>query len=444
MPGIDRISQLPESLLTHILSYLPTKQSVKTSALSTRWKNLWLSVPVLDLDCGIFPFGEDQVLLNFIDRLLEFNPDTRLLKVKVKCAWMEIDGLKDRIRTLIHRGPRHLDVESCTKYIDSDTEVYPYLEFVPLNLYTSKTLVTLKLTFSGLEDPGFVCMPCLKSMTLVEVHFRDDVTLEKLVSGCPVLEELTLVRDMHSSFVGDVDRFMSVKSGSLKRFHVPLWHGTYCSSSVKCTLEIDAPGLEHMTLGENQFDSIIVVQKLISLFMVDLDISFAVDFGELFLYGISSVGHMIISEKTVKALELYSKVVGLIPKFNNLSLLEAVFPGNSLQFLPAFLECCPNLKHLILEVVYSREMEDAFELTNVPGCFLSTLECVELKRIHDWEEEEMKVATYFLENAAVLKKLTLSLTNYPRYVPDEEILYKVNEVKKCSPTCQIHPDWELC
>lgn len=89
-------------------------------------------------------------------------------------------------------------------------------------------------------------------------------------------------------------------------------------------------------------------------------------------------------------------------------------------------------------------MEDAFELTNVPGCFLSTLECVQLKRMHEWEEEEMKVATYFLENAAVLKKLTLSLTNYPRYVSDEEIFYEVNKVKKRSPTCQILPDWDLC
>ncbi|KAH0921447.1 LOW QUALITY PROTEIN: hypothetical protein HID58_021465 [Brassica napus] len=439
-PRCDRISELPESLLTHILSFLPTSHSVETSVLSTRWKNLWLNVPSLDLNCDHFPYREGYVVISFFDRLLQFDPDSRLLKVKVKCGSVEIKGLKDRISTVIQRGPQVLDVESCTKYLDPDTQTYsPYLEFMPLNLYTSKTLVSLKLTRSGVEDPpGFVCMPCLKSMTLVAVHFRDDVTLEKLVSGCPVLEELTLIRDIYSCFVGEVDRSMSVRSGSLKRLRVPLWYGLSCSSSsAKCRLEIDAPGLEHMVLGEDQFESIVVHEKLTSLFMVDLNIKF----GELFLYGISSVGHMIISEKTLKALELYSRVE-LIPKFNNLSRLEAVFPGNLLQFLPAFLECCPNLKHLILEVVYLREMdeEDAFELTNVPGCFLSTLECVELKRIHDWEEEEMRVATYFLENAAVLKKLTLSLTDYPRLISDEEIFVEVNKVTKRSPTCQILPD----
>ena len=49
----------------------------------------------------------------------------------------------------------------------------------------------------------------------------------------------------------------------------------------------------------------------------------------------------------LQVLELYSNV-GMIPKFNNLSRLEAMFPCDSLHFLPAFLECCPNLKHLIL------------------------------------------------------------------------------------------------
>ncbi|KAJ4915707.1 FBD-associated F-box protein [Raphanus sativus] len=456
MPRCDMISALPEPLITKILSYLPTKHSVTTSVLSTRWKNLWLTVPALVLNRRDFPYGQDQVVLSFLDRLLDFNPDLRLLKVKLKCGDVEIDGFKDRISTVIQRGPQHLDVEGCIYYIDRrDTQIYPFIDYMPLNLYTSRTLVSLTLTYWGVEDPGLVVyMSCLKSMTLVKALFRDDASLERLVSGCPVLEELTLVRDTHSNFEGSVDSFMRVRSGSLKRFRVPLWYGEeYCTSPfVKYAIEIDAPRLERMTLGEDQFDSI-AVKNLDSLFSVDLDIKFSVKFDpedlskrneiRYFLSGISSVRSMIISEKTVKVLEIYSSV-GMIPKFINLSRLEVVFPCDSLQFLPAFLECFPNLKHLILEVYYSREMEDAFELTDVPQCFLSTLECVQLKRIHEWEEEEMKVATYFLENAAVLKKLTLSLTNYPRYVSDEEIFHVVNRVAKRSPTCQILADWDLC
>ncbi|XP_056855839.1 F-box/FBD/LRR-repeat protein At1g13780-like, partial [Raphanus sativus] len=348
MPWRDRISELPECLITKILSYLPTKHSVKTSVLSTRWKNLWLTVPSLLLNCHDFPYRQDEVILSFLDRLLEFDPDSRLLKVKVECGGSEdIDGLRDRISTVIQRGPQHLDVESFTEYRDDDDDnfLYPFIDYIPLSLYTSRTLVSLTLTYSGLQDPGLVYMPCLKSMTLVKVHFLHAADLEKLVSGCPALEDLTLIRNMNPIYADE--KVMRVRSRSLKRFRVPFSHGKRCRSSVKYTLEIDAPVLERMTLGEDHYD-IIMVKNLTSLFTVDLGIKFVVEFGvffypgdlpkrneiRYFLSGISSVKHMIISDKTVKAFELYSNV-GMIPKFNNLSRLEAVFPFKLLQFLPA-------------------------------------------------------------------------------------------------------------
>ncbi|KAG2300983.1 hypothetical protein Bca52824_037455 [Brassica carinata] len=445
MSGRDRISELPESLLTQILSYLPTEQSVQTSVLSKRWENLWLSVSVLDLNCSVFPYDADELLLSFIDKLLEFSPELSLLKARVKCKSTVIDGFRDRLATVIDRGTQHLDVVSSTDYYEDAFGVtLPVVDFMPMNLYTSRTLVYLKLSSSGLRDPAFVFMPCLRFLHLEEVKWL--VHLEKLVSGCPVLEELTLVRDLDDEYSRWHDEFMvmRVRSQSLKKFRVPLKHRWGCSSEVRCTLEIDAPGLEHMSLGEDQFDSI-VVKNMSSLFMVELDIKFVVNFGEFFdpwdaskrieirdfLNRILSVRHMIISAKTVKALDLYSKV-GMIPKFNNLSRLEAVFPSDTLQFLPVFLECCPNLKHLVLKVVHSEEMEEGLDLTNVPRCVSSTLECVEIQDKFEWEEGKMKVASYFLENSAVLKKLILNPTAY-----NQNIYEKVNQLTKRSRGCQI-------
>jgi hypothetical protein len=44
----DMISNLPDGILHHILSFLPVKFIAKTSVLSTRWNYLWATLPCLD------------------------------------------------------------------------------------------------------------------------------------------------------------------------------------------------------------------------------------------------------------------------------------------------------------------------------------------------------------------------------------------------------------
>lgn len=50
----DRISDLPDGLILHILSSLKVKQTVQTSILSKRWKNLWKHLPTLTLTSSHF------------------------------------------------------------------------------------------------------------------------------------------------------------------------------------------------------------------------------------------------------------------------------------------------------------------------------------------------------------------------------------------------------
>jgi len=43
--AIDRFKSLPDDILIHILSSVPTKQAVATAILSKRWIHLWRYVP---------------------------------------------------------------------------------------------------------------------------------------------------------------------------------------------------------------------------------------------------------------------------------------------------------------------------------------------------------------------------------------------------------------
>ncbi|KAF0887806.1 hypothetical protein E2562_004028 [Oryza meyeriana var. granulata] len=46
----DCLSTLPDCLLHTVMSLLPARQAVQTCALSRRWRDLWRSMPCLDID----------------------------------------------------------------------------------------------------------------------------------------------------------------------------------------------------------------------------------------------------------------------------------------------------------------------------------------------------------------------------------------------------------
>ncbi|WJX72590.1 hypothetical protein P8452_56454 [Trifolium repens] len=47
---VDIISKLPDSLISHILSCLPTKDAVRTSLLSKRWIDCWTLINKVNID----------------------------------------------------------------------------------------------------------------------------------------------------------------------------------------------------------------------------------------------------------------------------------------------------------------------------------------------------------------------------------------------------------
>lgn len=71
----DRFEDLPEEVLQLLLSFLTSRDAVRTSVLARRWRNLWKSVPSLRL--GPDDVEEDvQYFNNFVNRLLEFRDRT--------------------------------------------------------------------------------------------------------------------------------------------------------------------------------------------------------------------------------------------------------------------------------------------------------------------------------------------------------------------------------
>jgi len=195
----DRISNLPDSILCYILSFLPTKQVVATSILSKNWNRLWRSVPSFDFeykDLSSKEFEKDyrHFLHSAHSFLLSRHLDQTLHRLFLKCFSRSFDHIS--IQTLFKAATsgscklQHLHLSLDHKCV------------MPSVIFSWKTLVILKLASLKVEAISFVDLPLLKTLYLEDVRFLDNIDCSQLFSRTPNLEDLevTLARGMVGKF----------------------------------------------------------------------------------------------------------------------------------------------------------------------------------------------------------------------------------------------------
>ncbi|KAM3744564.1 hypothetical protein ACB098_06G062300 [Castanea mollissima] len=204
--GVDRISNLPDSLLCHILSFLTTKEAVVTSILSNRWKTLWTLVPKLDFNSHQFKeissSDEEQgpnqfnrygfTFAHIVSRVWALRNRNRnnANPLKQFRLYWHSDSDPIQVETWVHAALSHeleeLELRIC----------FPELFNFPSALFNyAKTLVVLNLmgnnVFVNPPSSALLGFPSLKTLHLENVWYAKPDSFSRFLSCCPFLCKAT-------------------------------------------------------------------------------------------------------------------------------------------------------------------------------------------------------------------------------------------------------------
>nr|DAD23321.1 TPA_asm: hypothetical protein HUJ06_024784 [Nelumbo nucifera] len=342
----DRISELPDSVIQHILSFLPVKDVIRTSFLSKRWKYLWTSVPNLDFDGLVF--SPKTKFMNFVDSVLLRRNGAAIQKFRLSFGDYYCDG--SRVHTWIDAAVTH-------NVRELDFFYYTSKHFdLPICLYTCKSLTVLKLNlnFATLNLPSSIYLPSLKTLQLSSLAFPNDDLTEKLFSSCPILESLIL-RDCA---LGNL-KILRICSSSLQRLSIdglPKELGL-SNGTIACQIKVSTPRLLSFEYSDHMGQDI-SIENMSSLEYAYISFDFDWEENEplcvhcvtKFLRGLSNAKVLKVSSTSIQLLSPASNSLGRLPMFYNLSRLNlgAAATKENIRVITSFLHSAPNLEILAI------------------------------------------------------------------------------------------------
>ncbi|CAM0910408.1 unnamed protein product [Alopecurus aequalis] len=334
-PATDMISALPDDVLLLVLSKLSSREAVHTCFLAQRWRDLWRSVPIINVSFEDFEDrpAEDDVereamFKKFVNRLLMLrNPvsldEFRLVYNSSTDDDDASDDANDWISHASEHNARYVKVVDQCEPLELDTEVF-----------ASSYLKRLHIASANL-DPDF---------------FHD------LQTGCPALEYLFLC----DCFIQDVENFINtLKVLVLSLEVVFVDHAS-----------ISAPSLISLSIvGDFRGRMLPKLHDMASLETASINL-----WGNILACDADAIRHLLGSLSHVTSLEFFYEANKLTmennfrwcPTFTNLInlTLDAWCVHAEFYGLVVFLQKSPNLKKLTLKlyqgdvVAITGELED--------------------------------------------------------------------------------------
>ncbi|XP_038688809.1 putative FBD-associated F-box protein At5g56700 [Tripterygium wilfordii] len=398
------ISKLPDAILQRILSFLPTKDAVKTSVLSRRWEYLWTSIPNLE-----FIGGASDNFTAFVDRVIALHVSD------IKKCWLECykSGDEPCIKRLIAAVVRR-NVEEL--HIDTEDPKGPLQ--LPQCLFVSASLTRLNLSICcTLKFPPSIRLSNLKNLLFEHITFTDDVSTQQFFSGCPALETVCFYKCKWTNLCSVV-----ICAPKLWSLEVIGDKGANFEASDGCELMIFAPSLHYFDYdGEFLNDYCIYDSPTLNEAKIHSRKAWnerpRTVFYRLYklLKGISNVKQLSLSSDTVEVFAFLSCCNK--NSFHHLSGKSEDHRTIDCEALMKMLQCSPRLENLCFKAgiklsLHCKNYKGISE--SVTQGFLSRLKTVEIDVSKFGGNEKLFVDAIeiLLKRASVLDKLIVYVPKY--------------------------------
>ncbi|AED90537.1 putative protein [Arabidopsis thaliana] len=227
--GVDSISDLPDAVLQHIFSYIPTELAIRTSVLSKRWRHVWSETPHLS-------FEWLKVSPKLINKTLASYTASKIKSFHL-CTRYSYEADTHHVNSSIEFAMSH-NVDDLSLAFRRCSPFYNFDDC----FYTNSSLKRVELRYVDLMPRCMVSWTSLKNLSLTDCTMSDESFLE-ILSGCPILESLSLKFCMSLKYLN--------LSKSLRLTRLEIERISYIRAPM-LSMQIVAPYIHYLRLRDSE------------------------------------------------------------------------------------------------------------------------------------------------------------------------------------------------
>ncbi|WJX34829.1 hypothetical protein P8452_22902 [Trifolium repens] len=413
---IDRLSSLPDSLLCHILSFLPTETAVWTMSLvSHRWRNLWKHLQVFRFG-NQWPgsFGTFKKFADFVNTVLALRKSRNIQKLSVFWYsrydhYSQSDCTEKWVRDAAGPYLQKLTISICECYADLSPHLINCTNLVYLRLSGDITMVV---------QHSSVQFPSLKKLKL-DIGSLSLDSVVAFLSNCPMLE--TFKVDFY--YEEEVPIPTSSSSKSLKSTSDNFtWTCFECCSTLGIIGNFHSmmeAFLDVFSPGESEY----VDPFLNDIIILDID------------------NMLLRLRHSTSKWPLHAPVVNY-SEFCYLDHLKFILPCFDSNLLVNVLKKCCRLQVLIIQS--NKEEPSSLrtwepQSTTVPKCLKSHLTYIRIEGYRGFEDE-LTFAEYILRNGLVLETMLILVDTSMDIMNKYCSVKRLTDIPRGSAKCQLKFD----